>query len=288
MRGAAMTSMLYPALPALPPVPRMTGGMPRLSTRSSLPAYPGALGLRHGHRLVFEPCLPLVSKPSLPPNARFGKGAKQIVRECRHGGIPINVTDMPDLCDFSFMSTQRFADAESGKPSGGRHNERTWVQTCRSCSSGRHRKSAGGSSECRRLRDLAYATDSPDDLQAKRELHEDGPTRLTSLYPSLYHKGGHMKRHLRSGRRCMVYEVGRASQPVLADSATATSPVSKCPGNAEGAQMELMEAAVEAARRGLNVVRRVSTLSNGLWPDRRGSDLLASAARGFEPWSCQA
>ncbi|KAG6852547.1 hypothetical protein C0991_011008 [Blastosporella zonata] len=55
----------------------------------------------------------------------------------------------------------------------------------------------------------------------------------------------------------------------------------KFPGNAEGAQMEMMEAAVEAAQRGLTVVR----LKQGdpVVYGRAGEEVLYFRARGFEP-----
>ncbi|KAG6899027.1 hypothetical protein C0993_001630, partial [Termitomyces sp. T159_Od127] len=37
--------------------------------------------------------------------------AEKVYRTCRARNIPINTTDMPDLCDFTFMSTHRFEDA---------------------------------------------------------------------------------------------------------------------------------------------------------------------------------
>ncbi|RDB24496.1 putative uroporphyrinogen-III C-methyltransferase [Hypsizygus marmoreus] len=55
----------------------------------------------------------------------------------------------------------------------------------------------------------------------------------------------------------------------------------KFPGNAEGAQMEMMEAAVEAARRGLTVVR----LKQGdpVVYGRAGEEVLYFRAHGYEP-----
>ncbi|KAG1742696.1 uroporphyrin-III C-methyltransferase [Suillus paluster] len=55
----------------------------------------------------------------------------------------------------------------------------------------------------------------------------------------------------------------------------------KFPGNAEGAQLEMMDAAVEAARRGLTVVR----LKQGdpVVYGRAGEEVLFFRARGFEP-----
>ncbi|KAI0756432.1 uroporphyrin-III C-methyltransferase [Daedaleopsis nitida] len=48
---------------------------------------------------------------------RTRDSAEYIRQLCGHRGISTNVADMPDLCDFTFMSTQRFADQETGKPS---------------------------------------------------------------------------------------------------------------------------------------------------------------------------
>ncbi|KAI0354669.1 uroporphyrin-III C-methyltransferase [Trametes cingulata] len=327
-----------------------------------------------------------VSSPN-PAYRRTHASAKEIVRGCRHRGIPINVTDMPDLCDFSFMSTQRFADAESGKPSSLQVGVTTNGRGCRLA--GRVRrdiiaslpKEVGSAvAKVGRLRELAYATDSPDELQAERELHEDGapdtpnepvPQRRVHEETSAERARRRMKwvaqvseywpiRKLANltetemdaildGRdglgsattsadgassptssqgdsdlstslhdlalspphRGRIFLVGSGpghpslltvathaaltkhadlvlSDKLVPDAVLALIPSSvevriarKFPGNAEGAQKELMEAAVEAARRGLTVVR----LKQGdpTVYGRAGEEVIYFRAHGFEP-----
>ena len=48
---------------------------------------------------------------------RSRDSAAHIVRHCRHRSIPTNVADMPDLCDYTFLTTHRFPDPETGKGS---------------------------------------------------------------------------------------------------------------------------------------------------------------------------
>ncbi|KAI0087070.1 uroporphyrin-III C-methyltransferase [Irpex rosettiformis] len=50
------------------------------------------------------------------PHPRTYDSADSIAQVCRSRKIPVNVTDTPDLCDFSFTSTHRFVEAESGEP----------------------------------------------------------------------------------------------------------------------------------------------------------------------------
>ncbi|KAH7911629.1 uroporphyrin-III C-methyltransferase [Hygrophoropsis aurantiaca] len=45
---------------------------------------------------------------------RTRASAAGIYRTCRRHNIPVNVTDMPEYCDFSFMASQRFVDHTSG------------------------------------------------------------------------------------------------------------------------------------------------------------------------------
>lgn len=49
------------------------------------------------------------------PHPRSRASAAQIHRLCQTHGIPINISDMPDLCDFSFASVHRFVDPTSGE-----------------------------------------------------------------------------------------------------------------------------------------------------------------------------
>ncbi|KAI0368919.1 uroporphyrin-III C-methyltransferase [Pilatotrama ljubarskyi] len=119
-----------------------------------------------------------------PPNAAYRRpyaSAREIVRECRHRRIPVNVTDMPDLCDFSFVSTQRFVDAESGKPSPLQVGVTTNGHGCRLAGRVRRdivaslpREIGGAVAKVGRLRELVYATDGTEDPEAESELNEDG------------------------------------------------------------------------------------------------------------------
>ncbi|KAL4068879.1 tetrapyrrole methylase [Scleroderma yunnanense] len=52
---------------------------------------------------------------SLPTSAR--NLAPHIARVCRARRIPVNITDMPALCDFFFAATHRFVDQTTGKKS---------------------------------------------------------------------------------------------------------------------------------------------------------------------------
>ena len=51
--------------------------------------------------------------PSPAPRPR--SSAIQIHKLCQTHNIPVNISDMPDLCDFSFASVHRFVDPVSGK-----------------------------------------------------------------------------------------------------------------------------------------------------------------------------
>ncbi|KAG6333809.1 hypothetical protein ID866_5279 [Astraeus odoratus] len=55
------------------------------------------------------------SPPSYPSPARTL--APYIVRICRARRIPVNVADVPALCDFSFITTHRFVDPSTGAKS---------------------------------------------------------------------------------------------------------------------------------------------------------------------------
>ncbi|KAI0673838.1 uroporphyrin-III C-methyltransferase [Trametes maxima] len=312
--------------------------------------------------------------------------AAEIARECRHRNIPINVTDMPDLCDFTFMSSQRFNDAETGKPSPLQIGVTTNGQGCRLA--GRVRrdviaslpKEIGGAvTKVGRLRELAKNAEDQGDTGAEQELDEDGapvtpnepvpqrgaeetveervrrrikwvaqvseyyPIRrlshltdremgaildgrdgLGTTSPSTHNPGSPTislgdsdlcasvhELTLSATRQGRIFLVGSGpghpslltvathaaltkhadlvlSDKLVPDAVLALIPsgveiriARKFPGNAEGAQLELMEAAVEAAKRGLTVVR----LKQGdpTVYGRAGEEVIYFRARGFEP-----
>ncbi|CDO73399.1 hypothetical protein BN946_scf185013.g33 [Trametes cinnabarina] len=107
--------------------------------------------------------------------------AQDIAQLCRHRRIPVNVTDMPDLCDFSFMSTQRFVDADSGLPTPLQIGVTTNGHGCRLA--GRIRRDMVSNlprnvgvavAKVGRLRELAKSVDEEAGADAEQEITEEG------------------------------------------------------------------------------------------------------------------
>jgi uroporphyrin-III C-methyltransferase len=108
----------------------------------------------------------IVTDTILGDDRRSYPSAAEIARVCRARNIPVNVTDIPDLCDFSFTSTHRFVDPDSGQQTSLQVGVTTNGRGCRLA--GRVRrdivtklpKEIGGAvSKVGQLRDLARASD---------------------------------------------------------------------------------------------------------------------------------
>ena len=54
---------------------------------------------------------------TMPEGKRSLRSADRIQRICRKHRVPVNVSDLPQLCDFSFASTHRFIDTATNAPS---------------------------------------------------------------------------------------------------------------------------------------------------------------------------
>lgn len=81
-----------------------------------------------------EVSLLCVTDTSLGPDSsirRSVESATQITRICRARKILVNVADYPDLCDFTFTSTHRFSDANTGQPTALQIGVTTNGQGCR-------------------------------------------------------------------------------------------------------------------------------------------------------------
>ncbi|KAI0783155.1 uroporphyrin-III C-methyltransferase [Abortiporus biennis] len=110
---------------------------------------------------------------------RAREAAVRLVDICRARNIPVNVTDHPDLCDFSFTSTHRFIDPETGHPSALQIGITTNGQGCRLASRLRREvisrlpKDVGGAAtKIGRLRHLAKT--SAEKAGVMTSLNEDG------------------------------------------------------------------------------------------------------------------
>ncbi|KAJ7447242.1 uroporphyrin-III C-methyltransferase [Mycena latifolia] len=299
------------------------------------------------------------------PQRRSRASAERIYRACRARGVPVNTTDMPDLCDFSFTATHRFEDSVSGKRTALQIGITTNGQGCRLASRVKRdivsllpREVGAAVDKVGAMRGLARPPDavedelcddsepatpnrpvptrSPTETDAERASRRmkwvaqvseywpisklaamtgqdmrdvlagecaSAPAAPSELPPSL-----HSLDIRRKGRILLVGSgpghpslltlathtaLTKLADLVLSDKLVPAAVLAlipptvqvriakKFPGNAEGAQNEMMDAAVEAARRGLTVVR----LKQGdpVVYGRAGEEVLHFRAHGFEP-----
>ena len=83
----------------------------------------GSWGVSHGgdqrelqlpSRHVFlHVTLTTCAEPFIATEVR--SSATYIHQLCKERNIPVNITDMPDLCDFTFCATHRFSDPVTGE-----------------------------------------------------------------------------------------------------------------------------------------------------------------------------
>lgn len=111
---------------------------------------------------------------------RTRTSAAEIAKKCSHRGVPVNVADMPDLCDFTFMSTQRFVDPRTGDSSPLQVGVTTNGHGCRLA--GRIRRDIVASlpkevgtavAKVGKLRELTRHEEDQENV-AEQELNEDG------------------------------------------------------------------------------------------------------------------
>ncbi|KAJ6611511.1 tetrapyrrole methylase [Mycena sp. CBHHK59/15] len=297
------------------------------------------------------------------PHRRSRVSAERIYHVCRSRNIPVNTTDMPDLCDFSFASTHRFEDPVSGGRTALQIGITTNGQGCRLASRlkrdvvGLLPKEVGAAVvKVGAMRSLARPKDYEDELcedsgvstpnrpvppRSTTETDAESTSRrmkwvaqvseywplsklaamtdddmrevlageyyaspaTSSAVPSLHSldirpKGRILLVGSGPGHPSLLTLATHKALTQLADLVLSDKLVpaavlalipptvqvriaKKFPGNAEGAQNEMMEAAIEAARRGLTVVR----LKQGdpVVYGRAGEEVLHFRAHGFEP-----
>ncbi|KAJ7894566.1 uroporphyrin-III C-methyltransferase [Mycena leptocephala] len=278
-------------------------------------------------------------------NRRSRASAERIYRVCRARNIPVNTTDMPDLCDFSFTSTHRFEDHVSGARTALQIGVTTNGQGCRLGSRvkrdivsllpkdvgaavdkdsdvstpnrpvpARSPTETEAESTSRRMKWVAQVSEywplsrlaSMSEEDMREVLVGDyftSPAMPSAVPPSLHgldirRKGRILLVGSGPGHPSLLTLATHTALTQLADLVLSDKLVpaavlalipqtvqvriaKKFPGNAEGAQTEMMEAAVEAAQRGLTVVR----LKQGdpVVYGRAGEEVLYFRAHGFEP-----
>ena len=135
-------------------------------------------GQPHPPRLIF-----ITDTVTSATGYRRSHDSAQYIRQLsRHRAIPVNVADMPDICDFTFMSSQRFVDPETGNAGPLQVGVTTNGQGCRLA--GRIRrdivaslpKDIGGAvAKVGRLRMMAKTSDEQaEPAEEDHELNEDG------------------------------------------------------------------------------------------------------------------
>ncbi|KAF7971031.1 hypothetical protein HWV62_22231 [Athelia sp. TMB] len=130
---------------------------------------------------VTDTILSAAASQSRPPRTRASASA--IYALCRSRNIPANISDMPDLCDFSFAATHRFVDPVSGEGTALQVAVTSNGQGCRLAGRLRREivsalpKDVGRAVEnMGKLRAMAKASASgiPDDAGVESELNEEG------------------------------------------------------------------------------------------------------------------
>ncbi|KAJ6520537.1 uroporphyrin-III C-methyltransferase [Mycena sanguinolenta] len=298
---------------------------------------------------------------------RSRASAERIYAICRARNIPVNTTDMPDFCDFSFTATHRFEDPISGAKTALQIGVTTNGQGCRlgtrvkrdivsllpkevgaavdkvgamrglakpnpladedeSCGAedsgvatpnrpvpARNSIETEAENASRRMKWVAQVSEywplsrlAAMNEQDMREVlageYSTSPAALSALPPSIHgldirRKGRILLVGSGPGHPSLLTLATHTALTQLADLVLSDKLVpaavlalipptvqvriaKKFPGNAEGAQTEMMEAAVEAAQRGLTVVR----LKQGdpVVYGRAGEEVLYFRAHGFE------
>ncbi|KIY65937.1 uroporphyrin-III C-methyltransferase [Cylindrobasidium torrendii FP15055 ss-10] len=306
-----------------------------------------------------------VASSDILSERRTRESAEHIYNACHQRNIPVNTTDMPDLCDFTFTSSHRFNDPETGNATPLQIGVTTNGQGCRLAGRLRREivsklpkeagaavrkvgqmrtmlKDSGASEDCfedsgistpnrpvplrspresaaesakRRMKWVAQvseywplaklaaltAADMDDVLEANEPENPMEATGLPSP-PSMHgltlkqpgrillvgSGPGHPSLLTQATYNALTKHAHLVlSDKLVPDAVLQIIPphvevriAKKFPGNADGAQNEMMEAAVEAARRGLTVVR----LKQGdpVVYGRAGEEVLYFRSHGFE------
>jgi uroporphyrin-III C-methyltransferase len=157
-----------------------------LLTSSTSSSNPESAVLEHmlsdPHTQVHLVC---VTDTVLGEGRRSRQSAADLAKICRSYRVPVNVTDEPTLCDFSFTATHRFVDATSGEHTPLQVGVTTNGQGCRLAGRVRREivarlpKTVGGATlGVSRLREMTKhgANDEGQRLDAEAEEGEDSTT----------------------------------------------------------------------------------------------------------------
>ncbi|KAF9461929.1 uroporphyrin-III C-methyltransferase [Collybia nuda] len=178
---------------------------------------------------------------------RTRASAEEIYRICSAHNIPVNTTEMPDLCNFTFTSTHRFEDPDSGHRGPLQIGVTTNGQGCRLAGRIRReivsrlpREIGGAVENVGKMRTLAKGAktkvDLPGEDEAEDELNEDGgittPNRPVPLRSDSETEAEAFKRRIKWVAQISEYwpisKLARMSaeevQEVLAGESPPTSP----------------------------------------------------------------
>ncbi|KZT27621.1 uroporphyrin-III C-methyltransferase [Neolentinus lepideus HHB14362 ss-1] len=150
-----------------------TSSSPEDSDAEALDAYVNTTGLKVSLVCVTDTVLGLDSTVR-----RSKESAQKIHSLCQARNIPVNVTDIPELCNFTFASTHRFTEADTGELTPLQIAVATNGQGCRlggrirrELASSLPREVGGAVKKMGVLRGMAKVADVQDD--GEQELNEE-------------------------------------------------------------------------------------------------------------------